>query len=190
MFFDIGVGMLIATFVGVLVGTETPTKFLAVGLIGALWPDFDFLWYVARRWARGMRPLVDRWSTNHRDLLHRPLALTPLTTVIVEFIFGPPEALLFGCATIAHFVHDTIAHGWGIRWFWPFGSRFYVYRTVGSLPPRFYHWTREEQVAVVSRHGRDRWLKQSYGRLSPELRIELAVFACGLTTVTAWYIWA
>jgi len=131
MFFDIGIGLLIASIVGMIVNVDFSWVLLVMGITGSLWPDIDFLLYVGNRYVRGLRPLVDRWSTNHRDLLHRPLVAVSTTAFLVWIFFGHQEAIVFGFVTTAHFIHDTIGHGWGIRFLWPIDNRFYCYRPVG-----------------------------------------------------------
>lgn len=110
MFFDIGVGLLLAVIIGAITSVEPSWQFSLVGLAGALWPDLDFIIWVMR----GNR--VDHLTHKHRDLLHRPLVLTPLLTITVWLCLEWQSGILFGVATLAHFTHDTIGHGWGIRW--------------------------------------------------------------------------
>ena len=131
MFFDIGMGLFIASVVGMNSDVDFSWILPAAGLVGSLWPDTDFLLYVGNRYVRGLRPLVDRWSTNHRDLLHRPLVMVPFTATCVLMFLGHWEALVFGFSTLSHFIHDTIGHGWGIRLLWPLDIHLYCYRPVG-----------------------------------------------------------
>lgn len=188
MFFDIGIGLLITSAVGMSLKASFSWWLVVVGLFGALWPDFDFIVYVGSRYVRGIKPLTDRWSTNHRDLLHRPLVLTPLITVSIGLCVGSLEAVIFCLATLAHFIHDTIGHGWGILLFWPLDNHFYCYRPVGSRPYAFYRLTRAEQVHMIEQFGRDQWVQQSYGHISSELKIELVTLSIGLTAVAIWYV--
>lgn len=65
-FFDIVVGLLLATLVGVATGTEPSCIWLLIGVVGSLWPDLDFVVWVVRR------KKIDHLAHQRRDLLHRP----------------------------------------------------------------------------------------------------------------------
>lgn len=181
MFFDIGIGLLLSTFVGVTTGSYPSWLWLLIGVTGALWPDADFIVWILR----GNK--VDHLTHQHRDLLHRPLVLMPLLTTTIWLWLGWQLGLLFGLATLAHFTQDTIGHGWGIRWLWPLDSRYWCCHLFGDQPAKLYRWTKQEQDEICDRFGNHQWMKQSYGGLSRSMIVELIVMTIGTISVVAWF---
>lgn len=181
MFFDIGIGLLLATLIGVATRSEPSWLLLFVGIVGCLWPDLDFLVWITR----GRN--IDHLTHQHRDLLHRPLVLTPVLTAVVWIWLGWQAGILFGIASLAHFTHDTIGHGWGIRWLWPLDYRYWCYRSFGNQPAKLYAWTKQEQDELCEQHGNRQWMKQAYGGLSRSMMTELIVMAVGIVSVAMWY---
>lgn len=181
VFFDIGIGLLMATIVGAVTGSEPSWMLLAVGVTGALWPDADFIVWIMR----GKK--VDHLTHQHRDLLHRPLVLTPLLTTAVWWLLGWRPGVLFVVTTIAHFTHDTIGHGWGIKWLWPVDNRYWCYRSFGDQPTKLYAWTKQEQDELCEQYGNRQWMQQAYGGLSRSMMLELAMLLAGIGSVGVWY---
>lgn len=184
MFFDIGVGLLLATMVGIATGTEPSWTLLFIGVVGSLWPDLDFFVWVVR----GNK--IDHLTHKHRDLLHRPLVLTPILTALVWVWLGWQAGILFGIATLAHFTHDTIGHGWGIKWLWPLDNHYWCHRSFGDQPVRLHVWTQQEQDVLCEQYGNRHWMKQAYGGLSRSLIVELIIITAGIVSVVAWYLTA
>ena len=177
-----GIGLLLATLFGQAVGGESSLILLLAGVVSSLWPDVDFIVWVAR----GHK--VDHLAHKHRDLLHRPFALTPLLTLGVWAWLGPLYALLFCAATLAHFIHDTIGHGWGIRWFWPIDSRYWCYRSFDNRPAKMYAWTLSEQDQLCEQYGNRNWATEGYSLASANLRKELFVLLVGVIASATWYV--
>ncbi len=182
VFFDIGVGLVLTTLVGVATNSEPSWTLLCVGLLGALWPDIDFIIWILR----GKK--VDHLAHQHRDLLHRPLILTPILTIAVWLWLGRQAGILFGIATLAHFTHDTIGHGWGIKWLWPLDNRYWCYRSCGDHPIQMHAWTKYEQDLMCEDYGNRHWMKQSYGSWSGGIILELMVMGLGMASVVGWYL--
>lgn len=182
MFFDIGIGLLVATLFGVAAGSESPLLLLSIGVASALWPDLDFwIWL-----ARGKK--VDHLAHKHRDLLHRPLALALPLTAVVWLSLGWQAGALFGITTLLHFIHDTIGHGWGIKWLWPLNNRYWCYRSFGDQPARFYAWTLAEQDDLCEKYGNRNWAKEGYSLSSPNLKKELLVLSAGVLVGASWCV--
>ncbi|MBI4021941.1 MAG: metal-dependent hydrolase [Candidatus Andersenbacteria bacterium] len=180
MFFDIGIGLLVATIFGVATGSESPLLLLGIGVAGALWPDLDFSIWLARH------KKVDHLAHRHRDLLHRPLALMPPLTLVVWLALGWQAGALFGITTVLHFIHDTIGHGWGIKWLWPLNNHYWCFRSFGGRPVRLYAWTLAEQDELPEKYGNRNWAKEVYSLSSPNLKKELYVLSVGVLVATAW----
>lgn len=174
MFFDIGVGLLIASIVGNHMQAQSPWLMLAVGVAGSLWPDIDFLVWLARR------KKLDHLAHKHRDLLHKPLMFVPLFSIAVYYTLGQAAFAAFQLASIAHFLHDSIGHGWGIKWLWPLTDRYFCLRSVGEAKPRFYAWTPVQQDVMCEKFGNRHWARQSYGSFGPTLLLESAVILGGV----------
>lgn len=181
MFFDIGVGLLLASIVGAFTKQEPSQIFLAVGVAGCLLPDIDFLVWIMR----GKK--LDHLAHKHRDLLHRPLVLTPILTGCVWGFLGWQAGVLFGIATLAHFMHDSIGHGWGIKWFWPLDNQYWCYRSLADGPMQLNGWTEEEQCSMCDVLGDRDWMKQLYGGFTRSLIVELIVMAAGIASTVLWY---
>ena len=180
MLLDIGMGLLLTTMFAAVTGAEPSWQLPLVGIAGCLAPDVDFIIWILR----GKK--LDHLTHQHRDLLHRPLIFTPLTTTLVWLWLGPSAAVLFGTGTVAHFIHDTIGQGWGILLFWPLDSRFYCIRSYGDQPRQLYGWTKEEQDELCEEHGNRHWMQQDYGRLGGPLMRECIVLIAGLITLILW----
>lgn len=181
MFLDIGVGLILTVLVALITNTGPSWTFLLVGLVGALWPDIDFVIWILR----GNK--VDHRAHRHRDLLHFPCFSFPLLAVFVWVGLGWQFGILFIMTTLAHFIHDTVGHGWGIRWFYPFDNRYLCYRSIKGGPTRLYLWTWAEQEALSAQYGNPNWLNESYSTINPPLIIELVLMVVGIVAATVWY---
>ena len=179
---DIGVGLLLAVIVGVIAGISPSAPFLLIGLIGALWPDLDAIWYVLQH------KKVDQQAHQHRDLLHRPLVLIPPLTAVVWALLGWPAGTLFGLASLAHFVDDFFYIGWGVRLFSPFDDRHWCYRPLGEEPWQLLVITKKEQDALSQKYGDPNWLVNIYGTWNWYSILNLIVLLAGIVAVTLWYL--
>lgn len=178
MFLDIALGiggMLVFSF---LTGVE-PTLSLMLFCSGcALLPDLDFVWHFLRR-----RP-IDRHAHRHRELLHTPLLLLSLLFFVL-FPFGVEYAILATLLTFAHFVHDSIGIGWGVRWLFPFRNDSFKFFENGS----FLAVRTPTQVAEAAEaRGDDDWFRNIYMRPSKTLLMEMAIlgFAIGILLFVRW----
>jgi hypothetical protein len=181
--FDIGVGLLLTALVGVITGSEPTWTLVMVGLAGSLWPDIDFLIWILR----GKK--IDHFAHQHRDLLHKPLMLTPLLTIFVVTYLGWRAGIIAGAATLVHFLHDSGSTGWGVKWFWPLNDLYYAYRACGNEPARLHKWTRVEQDQLCRCYGDSQWMKNMYGRLtSPTMIVDFCVLAGGVRAIIVWYV--
>ncbi len=155
--------MLPHVFVGVVSGlilglySGNIVWWLVLSVAFSLWPDVDTLvhltilrirkssWRETFRWATG------KWAHEHRNILHIPLLLMPLTAIIS--LWSWPVSLVFLVLSIIHFGLDSFGIGWGIRWVYPFSTRQWKFHQ-GSIQS----WTPEELKEVVESEGDDNWL--------------------------------
>ena len=61
-----------------------------------------------------------RHISNHRDVLHKPLAIIPIFAVL--YYFSAFWAYLIGLCLLAHFIHDSTGSGYGVKWLLPFSK--------------------------------------------------------------------
>lgn len=159
----------------------TPLPFswatVTIAVVFALLPDADFILHAFRRGA-------DEFSHEHRDLFHNPLLFVPIGSAAIAY-FNVDLAYLFALCTLAHFLHDSIGMGWGIRWAYPFSDRYYKFFSdkQGRMSSNvLVSWTSEEQRQAAVCFGNPHWLKD-YLKFSPELLWELLVFTAALITL-------
>lgn len=155
MFFDIGVGLLLASMIGVISGTDSLGLMLLVGLFGGLWPDSSFLFWIAAGHD------MDLLSHKQRDILHKPLLLVPALSVVVYLMLGSYPLLVFLLASIAHFVHDSTGQGWGIKWLWPLNDHYYCYRSIGGHEAKLHSWTPVKHDVAHFLYGEGGWARHS-----------------------------
>ena len=111
---DIGVGILLALGVAEYFSVEATPFFIVFGVAAVLLPDVDIITI----------PLFGKW--HHRTHTHFPLTYIPLIALAFVFLLAP-YAVLFALAVLAHFIHDTLGLGFGIRWLWPFSQRRFLF---------------------------------------------------------------
>lgn len=144
-FLDFSVGTFVTAVIFSYYGVDSTLIALFVGGWLALLPDFDILPHILK----GKDIELDHRQT----LLHRPILVVPVLTVIAYGIFGPVWAIVaFTCVTW-HFLHDTdfIAKRYGIAWFWPISKRFWSW--FGSYSPPI-------------QTGHHKWLEQNWVKVS------------------------
>jgi hypothetical protein len=157
MLVDIIIGLLLSAVIsGVTSHTVPSLSLIILGVIGALLPDIDFIIWVIKQ-----RGVINEWAHKHRDILHYPLLLIPAAFGMTLYFFGQPEAWLVSLGTLAHFIHDTMGIGGGIRWLWPFDNRFY-YLEQAKQSWKLHKWTPQEQDAIARQRGNPNWIRDMY----------------------------
>lgn len=102
---------------------------MPAGLIGAVFPDLDMLWF---------HLIDDRAVHHHRYWVHIPAfwaAVAAVTLPIAWRLGYLHTALVFFAAILMHLILDTI--GGGIMWGAPFSDHLHELVTV---PARYGHW--------------------------------------------------
>ena len=178
MFLDIGVGILIGVFVGFFSESDVRLTLIIFGGFSAVIPDLDFLIYLSKRnWK------VDEFTHEHRDLFHNPIIFSLGGGVILLFV-NTDWSLIWAVATFLHFIHDTLQHGWGIRWGYPFDKRYF---TLASYSPQWIIVTKEEQRKIAIQYGNPEWLREGYFQINPKLILEL-IFLAVSSLIAFWWI--
>lgn len=178
MFLDIGVGILTGVFVGFSSESDTRLTLIIFGGFSAIIPDLDFLIYLSRRsWK------VDEFAHEHRDLFHNPIPFSLGGGVLLWFV-DTDWSLIWTIATLLHFIHDTLQHGWGIRWGYPFDKRYF---TFAPYSPQRIIVTKEEQRRIATQYGNPEWLKEGYLQISLKLVFELTFLAVS-SLIAFWWI--
>jgi len=173
MLLDIAIGILGALLYADMANKSLTIILIATGVCFALLPDIDFVIHILRKKSSG------RFVHQHRDLLHYPLLyLIGIFVLILPFGFG--FAVFATSISFAHFLHDSIGLGWGIKWFFPFSDHSYKFFYDGKIVTS---WTPGQLADQVAQHGDDHWLKNTYLRPSKTLLLELSVFLYAIFTM-------
>lgn len=175
MLLDIALGIIIVEVLGVALQFDPFGWHYALGILFALLPDLDFL--VLYFWKHDTA-MYRGHTMDHRDLFHHPLLYIPVGTAVVFFTLGDISALLFAIASFAHFLHDSIGVGWGVRWLSPFSKRNYKFFSEKDGTPSsrlVTSWSPIERAAVVAEKGDPNWVWDFYVR--PFVTGRLTIFA-------------
>lgn len=180
MLADIGLGIFVALLAAKLFGTELTSQLIGMSVLFALLPDADFLVHVAV-----YRKLGGKYSHTHRDLFHYPLLYCAVGGSIAA-LFGGVWFFIFIASSLAHFVHDTIGIGWGIKWGRPFSRKLVkLFSTKeGDLSMRSHViWTEEEMEKVAEEKGNEHWIRDIYFRWHPIGVIEGFIFIAAVVAL-------
>jgi hypothetical protein len=184
MFLDIGVGILLSLKAAWLFQKELTPAIIAAGIVFALLPDMDFIFEFLKHGSVGGKVIRE-----HRELLHFPITFIPVA-IGVLYSSGMFWGFLFSICILAHFLHDSIGVGWGIKWLWPFSKRSFKFfaKKDGSFSWKdpVVSWSSEELPQVVAIHGDPDWIKHIYLRPTPTSVIELLVFFAALLILYMW----
>ena len=176
--FDIGIGILISVLASHIYGVSLSPQLVAISVLANLIPDLDVFVELAKRGRVG-----GRVQGHHRELSHFPLTFIPVVGAVYYFL-GQFWAFIIGFNLLAHFLHDSIGMGWGIKWLWPFSKRSYKLfsNKQGSLIGSEFivSWEPRELKEVIAKYGDDHWFRNFYLKLHPVFIIELIVFALGV----------
>ncbi len=160
MLLDIKLGLAWAILVALVFEETITLGWLAAGIAFALLPDLDFWFEYLRRGTVGGK-VIDL----HRTLLHAPLTYIPVALGIGH-LAGTAWMTLFVLGVLGHHIHDSMGMGYGVRWLWPFSTRWFKLFSAkdGELHYDFDHlfvsWSDEEIRALVARRGNDTWLTE------------------------------
>ena len=178
MFIDIIVGCIIGVIVGVFSDTTYPFWVLFFSIGAALAPDVDFLIYAWRHdWKIG------KFAHEHRDLLHHPVWFSLGGAWMVSLCLPMEFALVWCIATLAHFVHDTLDGGWGVRWIpWPL-PRYRWYFTLASYSQQKVYRSLEVQREVAADYGNDDWFKEEKQSSIDKIVIIVCIVVIGLVVI-------
>lgn len=195
MLLDFAIGLLIGLSAAFAFAPEQLTILVIGGIVFALLPDVDFV--IHRLVWR--RPEI--FDYLHRNILHKPLVYIPVGGLIVGFLVPGPMVIVFVCASLWHFVHDSHGVGYGNKWLWPFSSRYYGFFhgglawIAGNKPVVWIRSLSAEEVDafVRARHEEYKdqpehrsWIRNTYTKLTPIALLEYGVFAV-VAALVAWY---
>ena len=161
MFLDFKLGLLWSALIDFIFHLPLSLPWFLAGIVFAFLPDIDFWIELAQRGTVGGKTLGA-----HRTLLHNPILYLPLALFIGAF-FGTAWMLLFVLGVFGHFIHDSMGMGFGVRWLWPFSTRYYkifsdrsgnIHYDIAHLMPL--SWTPEEVAVVIQEKGNDNWLRE------------------------------
>jgi hypothetical protein len=182
MFLDIGIGIYIAIFVSYFFHIDFSVWLLIFAATCTLLPDADILYFYPKRHDT-------KYDHKHRDLIHYPLIYLPVGTLLMWLFFGKEWGVIFLVASFAHFVHDSIGIGWGIKWLYPFiknsYSFFYLVGTEGrkALKKPIFIFTEKNLPEIVRKHGDPNWVRNIYFKWHPYAQVEFSVFIVALISL-------
>ena len=175
MFFDIGAGILVAIFTSAYFHVHIRELLVLGGILFALSPDADFILHYFKNG-------ISREDYQHRNMIHYPLLFLPIGTLVAYLIAGKVWAVLFFVGALSHFVHDSIAIGWGIKWLYPFSKKNYVFLYHYSkvkkrgLRKLVFAFDKNTLNEVVAEHWGDDWFRDIYYHWHPIAIVEFGVF--------------
>jgi len=185
MFLDIGIGILLSIWTSWFFHTDLTFTLVLAGIAFALLPDIDFFVELIRHGSVGGKVIRE-----HRELTHFPIIYIPIA-IFVFAIFGAMWTLFFILALFAHFLHDSIGLGWGIKWFWPFSRKAYKFFSEENGKFSFHRlivsWNSEELTKVVAGYGDPNWIRNIYFRLTPVAVIEFSFFIISLIILYLYF---
>lgn len=183
MFLDIGVGIFLSILISWFFQIDLTFVLIFVSVIFVLFPDLDFLVEFIKHGSVGGKVIRE-----HRELIHFPF-LYIFIVIFILIVLGVMWAMLFSFALLAHFLHDSIGIGWGIKWFWPFSKKSYKFFSEkdGKFSSRLVvSWSEEELKEVVNKYGDPNWIKNIYLSLSLISVVEFIFF---LISIFALYFY-
>ncbi len=182
---DIGVGIFISIFASGIFGTALSFKVVVLSVLSNLAPDLDVFVELTKRGKVG-----GSVQGHHRQLTHFPLTYAPVL-LLVYYFFGWIWAFVIGANLLAHFLHDSIGMGWGIKWLWPFSKKSYKFFSEkdGSFSGNLItSWSPSELKAVVSKHGDNHWFRNFYMRMHPVAIFEFLFFIASVAALLYYIV--
>ena len=184
MFLDIGIGILLSIWTSWFFHADLTFALVLAGVIFALLPDIDFFVELIKHGSVGGKIIRE-----HRELTHFPIIYIPIA-ILIFILYGVMWVMLFSLALFAHFLHDSVGIGWGIRWFWPFSKK--AYKLFSEKDGRFssrliISWSPLELIKVVADHGDPNWIRNIYFRLTPISVIEFSFLIISLIILYLYF---
>lgn len=102
-------------------------------------------------------------------------------------MIGNVWVFAFFISSLLHFVHDSIAVGWGIKWLYPFSKNNYAFLYLYSkkdkqgLRKLIFSFNKDNLPKYVDEHGDKDWVKNIYYNWHPIAIIEFIFFLISLT---------
>lgn len=130
----------------------------AIAMFLAVLPDLDVLMQKA---------MEGKITGTHKNIMHYPLVIVPLVSLVAFLIFGFSWfwSLVAATALLVHYVHDTVEIGPGIAWLAPFNTKakYRLRRLEGEIRFRM----TPEELAVRGAITLEEWLEKEYLRITP-----------------------
>ncbi|HBT74749.1 MAG: hypothetical protein UY31_C0037G0005 [Candidatus Wolfebacteria bacterium GW2011_GWE1_48_7] len=174
---DIGLGIFVALIAAKLFGVELSGQLIGLSVLFALLPDVDFLVHAIM-----YRKIGGKHAHIHRDLFHYPLLYCAIGGAIAA-LFGWLWSFVFVTASLAHFVHDSMGVGWGIKWLYPFSKNIFkaLSDDKGNLSMcGSAMWNEAELQKVADEKGNEHWIRDIYFRWHPIGIVEGVLFLASL----------
>ncbi len=147
---------LIVTLLGCWIfKTDLTWYYVVSGILFSLLPDLDALPELFKH------RIVAAHAGNtrdHRDGLHYPLIVVPLSFIIPYILFGPFWSFMVGFNIFFHFVIDSFGLGWGIKWLHPFTKR--NYKLDHQSKKLFRSWDPGTLAEAIHHHGDPDWFSK------------------------------
>ena len=185
MLLDFALGIFSAIFLGWMFNFNPGFWYFFAGSLMTILPDSDFVFYFFKR-----RKDKDKKNDHdHRDFIHYPLIYLPIGSLIFYLLGGEKWAMLFFLCSFLHFLHDSIALGWGIKWLYPFSKNnfafFYLYsrKERRGLRKLMFSFNKEKLAHYVAEHGDDDWIKNIYYNWHPIAIVEFLIFILSLVVI-------
>lgn len=176
MFLDIGAGIIISILISSTFAIKLNSTLILIGILFTLLPDLDFIFYFLKE------RKVDKFSHEHRDLIHYPIFYFVIGGFLLYLIFPFYIFILFLACSLFHFLHDSVGTGWGIKWLYPFSGKNYKFfsNKDGKAAFSVIGWSKEELKNLAQEKGDDNWIKNVFFKPSFINIVEFLAFLISL----------
>lgn len=165
---DIAYGIFFAWFISKIMSHPISIWTYGFGICLALSPDLDVLFQ------------KKEINSEHRDIgLHYPII------IVFIFLFSFISffwTLLASFCLLAHFVHDSIGEGPGLKWLWPFSQRHYKFFEKANGKRNFIRSLTPDEVKQMSLPLKE-WIETFYLRPTAQVFSGIIAFVLAIILV-------
>jgi hypothetical protein len=135
--------------------TDLVWYYIIFGVSLSLLPDLDAL---PELFKNGRVAAHAGNTHDHRDGLHYPLIVVPVSFVLPYFLNGPFWAFMIGFNIFLHFAIDSFGLGWGVKWLYPFTNKNYKFDFQSTSLLK--SWDPETLTEMIHHHGDPNWFSK------------------------------
>lgn len=160
----LGFGVLGAFIASIVLWTPFSSEAMVWGMLFGFLPDLDYGYYVFRH---GLRPV--KYSHEHRLAITHSFFPHLVVSIILFFVWGRLWGCIYFISILSHLFLDSVHQPWGIRWLWPFSSRYYSFGFRSGLT----FVTQKELDAYTETRGDLLWIRRFMRWQNPYFLFEI-----------------